>query len=330
MNKKLVSIIIACYNSELWIEEAIQSCLAQTYQPLEVIVVNDGSTDQSLKIIKRYSDEIRIVNQANKGLSAARNAGIVVAKGDYCLFLDADDFLAASTITVLVEAIGNRTDTIAICNYVRFVDEGNDRKITETGEEHVIEGDILYQYLTKWTMPIHSMFWPRLMVQDLNGFDETLQTNHDIDIVTRAILKGVSMVRVYDGCAFYRTHLTVSSSSTQLSKEKMLSRMRFAQKLERLFEEYGMLEQYALVAGKWYSGIVAQTLPLYPDIAQECLNSAMDLGGRQAISGSFWHNIGVRILGFKRKERLAYRLAQIGIGRKIRKSLVKSQDSYKR
>lgn len=89
----LVSIIIPCYNYGRYLPEAIDSALAQTYQPVEIIVVDDGSTDNTAAAAKGYGEKIRYIYRQNGHLSAARNTGAEAAKGDYVMFLDADDLL---------------------------------------------------------------------------------------------------------------------------------------------------------------------------------------------------------------------------------------------
>src|SRR4029450_6412226 len=95
---RLVSVIIPCYNAERWIGEGIQSCLNQTYAPIEVIVIDDGSTDRSLEVIKSFGNKIRWETGPNCGGNHARNRGFSISSGHYIQFLDADDYLLPEKI----------------------------------------------------------------------------------------------------------------------------------------------------------------------------------------------------------------------------------------
>ena len=103
------SIIIPVYNVEKYIVCCLNSALNQDYKDYEIIVVNDGSTDHSLSILKkyeqRYGEKIKIINQCNKGLGGARNTGIAFASGDYLFFLDSDDYISTHTLSILNEYI---------------------------------------------------------------------------------------------------------------------------------------------------------------------------------------------------------------------------------
>jgi glycosyltransferase involved in cell wall biosynthesis len=90
-NKSLVSVIIPVYNCERYLAQATESALVQTYQPIEIIVIDDGSTDDSAQVAKRFSPSVQYVHQPNSGIGAARNSGINLAQGSFLAFLDADD-----------------------------------------------------------------------------------------------------------------------------------------------------------------------------------------------------------------------------------------------
>ncbi len=122
MNKKIpkISLIIPVYNVQEYIEKALQSVANQTFKDFEVIIVNDGSKDQSVEIAKKFInkyDNFKLINQENQGLSAARNTGLREAKGEYIAFIDSDDFIESNFLEELYNlAVDNDAD-ISYCNY---------------------------------------------------------------------------------------------------------------------------------------------------------------------------------------------------------------------
>lgn len=121
----VVSVIIPNYNHASYLDEAIRSALAQTYPHVEVIVVDDGSTDDSRTVAARYGDDITYIWQENQGLSAARNTGIRAASGDYIALLDADDLLEPGYLAALMATLEEHPEASgAYCGY-RFVDQHN-------------------------------------------------------------------------------------------------------------------------------------------------------------------------------------------------------------
>ena len=109
MNAK-ISVIIPAYNAEKYIEESLNSILKQTYTNLEIVVVNDGSQDETKRILDRYvqaHENIKVIHTENRGVSAARNTGLDSAGGDYIMFLDADDFLVKNAIEILLQDATN-------------------------------------------------------------------------------------------------------------------------------------------------------------------------------------------------------------------------------
>ncbi|WP_195932063.1 glycosyltransferase [Turicibacter sanguinis] len=115
-NEVMVSIIIPVYNVEKYLQECLESAINQTYKNIEIIAINDGSTDSSLAILEEYASKygnLKIVNQENKGMSGARNAGLKVANGEYIYFLDSDDFIDLNMIEeCVVLAEKNNLDII--------------------------------------------------------------------------------------------------------------------------------------------------------------------------------------------------------------------------
>lgn len=125
MNIK-ISVIIPVYNVQDYLEECLLHVINQTYSNLEIIVVNDGSTDNSGKILAKYVDldnRIIVINKKNGGLSSARNAGIDIATGEYLAFIDSDDYPDYDMFENLVKIIEKYKVDIAICSYYRNINE---------------------------------------------------------------------------------------------------------------------------------------------------------------------------------------------------------------
>lgn len=123
----LVSIIIPVYNCEKYLDKCLSSIIAQSYQTLEIIVINDGSNDNSGRIIQEYADNyanILPINQTNSGVSAARNNGIEKASGEYLLFVDGDDFLETEYVKNLVETAQTNASDLVICGCTMVDPEG--------------------------------------------------------------------------------------------------------------------------------------------------------------------------------------------------------------
>ena len=125
MKQPLISVIIPVYNVEKYLEKCLNSVLSNTYKNLQIIVVNDGSTDNSGSICDVYAEKdnrITVIHQENKGLSSARNAGLAAATGKYIGFVDSDDMISPVMYEELLWAITNTAADIAACEYTREED----------------------------------------------------------------------------------------------------------------------------------------------------------------------------------------------------------------
>ena len=123
MQSDLVSIIIPAFNAEMYIEDCLNSVINQTYQNIEIIVVNDGSTDLTLELVNSFNDpRIILINQENKGCSASKNQGLRIANGDFIQYLDADDFLSSDKIEKQVNKLRFKKNSTAVCKTVIISD----------------------------------------------------------------------------------------------------------------------------------------------------------------------------------------------------------------
>ena len=126
----LVSIVVPVYNVEKYVGECIDSLINQTHTNIEIIVIDDGSTDRSGEICERYALEdgrITVIHKENGGLSSARNRGIELMQGDYCCFVDSDDVVADSYIECLLDTAEDEGADIATCSYTRNIKDLGDR-----------------------------------------------------------------------------------------------------------------------------------------------------------------------------------------------------------
>jgi glycosyltransferase involved in cell wall biosynthesis len=119
----LVSIIIPCYNQGQFLAEAIQSAIDQDYEQKEIIVVNDGSTDNTKEVAESFIHSITYIEQENKGVSSARNAAIEIANGEYVAFLDSDDVLLPGSITKRIGYLESHLDISLVCSDSIFFNE---------------------------------------------------------------------------------------------------------------------------------------------------------------------------------------------------------------
>lgn len=123
-----ISVVIPSYNQSEYLEDAIESAYNQTYAPCEILVVDDGSSDDSLEVARRYEfrefpaieSPVRVITQVNKGLPSARNTGIMNAKGDYIQFLDADDKLTENALARINQEINNTNADIVAPSFREF------------------------------------------------------------------------------------------------------------------------------------------------------------------------------------------------------------------
>lgn len=118
----LITIIVPIYNSEKYLKKCVESIVNQTYSNLQIILVNDGSTDKSSEIIEEYTKDkrIEVINKENGGLSDARNTGMKIAKGKYITFVDSDDIISRNMIERLYKNMINNNAQISECDYLRF------------------------------------------------------------------------------------------------------------------------------------------------------------------------------------------------------------------
>lgn len=208
-----VSVVIPCYNQGAYLHECVSSALLAFHGPLEIIVVDDGSTDahtgRHLDEVRQLApDTIRIHRQANQGLSGARNAGVALARGAYLQFLDADDLLVPNKIdTQLAQLQANPQLDVSICNFL-LCDEA--RNLYSKPEEAIARFDLtLEDFLYRWergfAVPIHCGLFRRRVLSD-TPFDTQARAKEDWLFWTQLAIAQAQFGYVHGHWAIYRQH----------------------------------------------------------------------------------------------------------------------------
>lgn len=251
-----VSVVIPNYNYAHYLPECIDSVLAQTYSPIEIIVVDDGSKDASRDVLDGYGDRIVVLYQKNQGVSAARNNGIGAASGDLIAFLDADDAWLPTKIEKQVERFAAEPDLGLVHVGVAEVD-GEGRTLVERLEG--VEGDvstILLQLKREGVLGGGSgPMVPRRVLDEVGGFDTRLSTSADWDLSYR-ISERYRVGFVPEVLLRYRVHNSnMHGNVAVMERDMMLAFQKaFAEPEDKIAKvrrrAYGSLHQ--ILAGSYY------------------------------------------------------------------------------
>ena len=191
-----ISIIIPCYNAAEYITRCLESVFSQTYAPLQVILVDDGSTDTTVDLIRStpvpVGIELKLIEQSNSGAAQARNAGLQHADGTYIQFLDADDELLPEKLhrqALLVNA--NNGPDLVVASYRIISPTGVFvRDVIQKNEDRDAWSDVMQHGLGITS----AILWKRSAVQDAGGWDATLGSSQEYDLLFRMIKNGGSIV----------------------------------------------------------------------------------------------------------------------------------------
>ncbi|WP_300156553.1 glycosyltransferase [Solidesulfovibrio sp.] len=202
-----ISVVIAAYNYGRFLPDAIRSALEQRDVSCEVVVVDDGSTDDTADVLRRHGRDVVVVSQENKGLSAARNAGLARARGRYVVFLDADDLLLPGVLASQLRALredGRKAMAVCRSHFFETLDaRGQPRP---TGEWRLFR-EALDAHLCHFNIaPPHAFMVRREAVEGCGGFDAGLAACEDHDLWLRLAVAGEAPVCNPDGRVAYRRH----------------------------------------------------------------------------------------------------------------------------
>ena len=214
MSNSLASVIIPAYNGERFLAGAIRSVLAQDYRPIEVIVVDDGSTDRSCEIAESFQ-EVRCIRQPNAGVAAARNTGLSAAKGEFIAFLDQDDEWTPRNLTAQIGYLAAHPEVgYTLGREIQFLAPGMSKP--DWLQQRMLDEPHL-GVLTG------AMVARRKVFESVGGFDAAYRNTNDIDWFARAKHAGIVSAHLDELVLRKRVHETNESHQVEVSR---LERMK--------------------------------------------------------------------------------------------------------
>ena len=211
----LVSVVIPVFNGERFLREAVQSVLDQKYSPLEIIVVDDGSTDGTATVARSLPETVRYLHQTNQGPAAARNRGIEQAQGSLIAFTDADDLWPAAKLELQLPYLINDSKVDIVLGRIQQV------LLSET-----VAGPTQAQE-TGFSVNLGSAVIRKSVFERVGLFDETMRYSEDVDWFMRAREGGAAIVTIDAVTLFYRQHdqnMTRGKSTSELNVLKALKK----------------------------------------------------------------------------------------------------------
>jgi glycosyltransferase involved in cell wall biosynthesis len=208
----LVSVIIPCYNGEAFLKEAIESALAQTYHRVEVIVVDDGSTDSSAEIAQKL--RVRCIRQPNRGLTASRNRGVRESRGSYIVFLDADDRLKPEAIETGLRVLAWRPECAMAVGDHCFVSKDGSH-LADSRKDCLAAFHYEALLRSNFIEMISSVLFRRSVLDEVGGFDTGLRVAEDYELYLR-IARDHPICCHSTVAAEYRIHETNASHNSEL------------------------------------------------------------------------------------------------------------------
>ena len=278
----MISVIVPVYNVEKYLEECLDSIKNQTFNDIEVILVNDGSTDNSLEICERYCSQdprFHLINQENKGQSIARNIGVAESRGELIVFIDSDDIVKIDLLEKLINYISDGIDIVE-CNKTENFECLNEEE-KEIKIKDFESNEALYQcfnYKISWS-PVAKLY-RREIVEKVPFLENLIYEDFYTGIVS---LKYINKIRKIDYIGYYYRYHT-SSTMNQKYSEKNLDIFKVGEKLLEDFREdnwlpyvgnmlflvgIGHFKKYRIRIGHPYYQLYVDAIDNYFEIAKK-------------------------------------------------------------
>lgn len=284
-----VSVIIPLYNASEFLSTTLNSVLNQSYSNIEVIIIDDNSTDDSFKIAQEFQPNKFIVTKnKGKGACAARNYGFELSTGDYIQYLDADDILSLNKIEKQLEALNGSYDKLAVCNTIHFLDNLEEGVCTDA--EHLFSTTSPEDFfINLWggnslpTNMVQTSAWltPRAIIEDAGPWNNLLAKDQDGEFFARVGLQSNGIVYVSEVKNYYRKYINGSNIASHNRKEHLKSNLLATDlKANYLFSKTESQQAKKAIASQ-YKWVAIEAWPMFPDITKEALKHSDKLGGSE-------------------------------------------------
>jgi glycosyltransferase involved in cell wall biosynthesis len=310
----LVSLLIPCHNAARWLPATLESALAQTWPAVEIILVNDGSTDDSLRVARTYEARgVRVVDQPNQGASAARNHALRLAGGEFIQFLDADDLISPDKIAAQVVMLQTRPPgTLAACRWGRFqTDPATARFVDDAVYGDFAPVDFLVLAGDTGAM-MHPSCWlvPRTVADRAGPWDEKLSLNDDGEYFCRVLLTSAGLAYEPTGRSYYRSGLA-GSLSQQRSERARRSQFRSLELITARLCAAEDSPRTHRAAANYFQRFIHDFFPAPADLMQAAAARIAALGGATLVSPPMGRRTAAlaRLVGWKNVWRLKHYLA---------------------
>lgn len=301
MKPTLVSILIPAYNAQEWISDTLQSALAQTWPRKEIIVVDDGSTDQTAAVAGRFGrDKVLVVTQRNQGAAAARNKAFSLSQGNYIQWLDADDLIAPEKIAKQMEALGSFPDKLTLLSgpWGRFMYRYRRTRFFPTALwADLTPADWLIRKMGQ-NLHMQTATWlvSRELTEAAGPWDTRLLGDDDGEYFCRVLLASKRVQFVPDAKVFYRasgagslSYLGFSDKKLEAQWTSMKTHIGYLRSLEESERVRGACVQYLQ---NW----MVFFYPLRLDIFKEAAALAKSLGGALKAPPLSWKYWWIKVL----------------------------------
>ena len=294
-----ISVIVPCFNAGATLGMAINSILNQVDVKVEIVVVDDGSTDNSLAVARAFEPWIRVIAGPNRGASAARNRGIAETAAEWVVFLDSDDLLVHSTLRARLNAVKSAEVDVILCDWQELIDDGSamdDSAPVKSINVAILAENSELACATHFWLPPAAIMYRRALVQKIGGFRTDLPIIQDARFLFDAACHGACFAYSEHVGAIYRVHPQSLSrqDSVQFWRDVLLN----GTQIEALWRARGSLtehEQEALAAiyNNAARGFFAAASPEYFDAVERQHALARPLPCHSRIAAPLARTIGL-------------------------------------